>query len=148
MLRVVRLGLVVFVGLSAGCAARPRPPAPVLKVEPAAVARATNAPAPPGRLEEVPIGIRKLVASQKTELADMNALAQVVGDHTGRLRAQRDVDTLATEFTQIESGLVSTDSAQLDDTVAKLLRLDSKIEILHDKLRAANPDPGAPKVPD
>jgi hypothetical protein len=96
----------------------------------------------------VPIAIRKLVASQRTELSDMDALAKVVGDATGRLRAQRDVETLASEFVQIESGLVSSESGPLDDTVAKLLRLDSKIELLHDKLRAAHPDPGAAKLPE
>lgn len=124
------------------CAGRPRAPLPP-KPEPIAVA----ATPPPDR-PEIPIAIRKLVATQKNEIADMNALAQVVGDRTGRLRAQRDVDTIATEFTAIESTITSSESERLDDAVAKLLALDSKIELLHDKLRAAHPDPGAAKAPD
>jgi hypothetical protein len=138
MIRLFRVMPLLFV--LAGCASRPPPP-------PIAVVPAPQAPPPPHR-EEIPIAIQKLVAAQRTEIRDMNALAQVVGDRTGRVRAQRDVDSLATEFTAIESTITTSESERLDAAVAKLLALDSKIELLHDKLRAAHPDPGPAKAPD
>lgn len=137
------VGLLLVMG--AGCATG-RATSPT--VVPSIVGQLEEEPAPEAEPEPIPIAVRKLVASQKAELADMRALAAVVGDATGRVRAQREVATLADELSAVERGILAADSDVLDDAVERLLRLDSKIHLLHDRLRTALPDPGLAKAQD
>ncbi|MBS2011629.1 MAG: hypothetical protein JST00_01850 [Deltaproteobacteria bacterium] len=152
-------GLVLVVSAAglAGCASRPRGPREA-SVAAAAASAAPPASAgevppsyptpPPLRAEGIPVSIRRIVAERRDELRDMGTLAAVVGDARGRQRAQAEVETLAHEFSAIEHGLDSAESATLDATMVRLQALETRIGLLHDALRQANLQAGSAKAVD
>jgi hypothetical protein len=166
------LGLGLVSGLSA-CGgrknARPpaaHPPTAVAKDDPAksapvasssAASVATASPKlvtdprfaePPPNAGPLPPSVRVLLAEQKEEITAMVALTQIVGDERGRARARTEVTALATELTEIEGDLDQGGSAVMDRSVTRLKRLETRIGILHETLRAADPAPQSPKARD
>lgn len=103
---------------------------------------------PPGELHPVPTAIRKKLAEQKGEVRDMRVLAGVVGDTRGRARALGEVAAIEDELGAIDGTLARPDSATLDVAARRLGALESKIGVLHEALRAADPAPGAPVIKD
>lgn len=160
--RALTSGLVLLSAMVAGCGASRAPSSPVTasasKAGSGAAAVATTISVeelppshptpPPGRVPGIPVSIRRIVAERKDELRDMGSLASVVGDVTGRQRAQAEVATLTQEFSTIELHLDSAESETLDDTMNRLQALETRIGVLHDALRNANVQGGSPKLVD
>lgn len=160
--RALTSGLVLLTAMVAGCGASRAPSSPVTAsaakggLGPAAVATTisveelppSHPTPPPGRVPGIPVSIRRIVAERKDELRDMVSLASVVGDVTGRQRAQAEVATLTQEFSTIELHLDSAESETLDDTMNRLQALETRIGVLHDALRSANVQAGSPKLVD
>jgi len=160
--RALTSGLVLLTAMVAGCGASRAPSSPVTAsavkggLGPAAVATTisveelppSHPTPPPGRVPGIPVSIRRIVAERKDELRDMVSLASVVGDVTGRQRAQAEVATLTQEFSTIELHLDSAESETLDDTMNRLRALETRIGVLHDALRSANVQAGSPKLVD
>lgn len=160
--RALTSGLVLLSAMVAGCGVSRAPSSPVTASAtkggsgPAAVATTisveelppSHPTPPPGRVPGIPVSIRRIVAERKDELRDMGSLASVVGDVTGRQRAQAEVATLTQEFSTIELHLDSAESETLDDTMNRLQALETRIGVLHDALRNANVQAGSPKVVD
>jgi hypothetical protein len=98
--------------------------------------------------DPLPLSIQRLVSEQQSEMKDVIGLAGPVGDARGRARASREVNELADELRQIETGLRAgaVDSDRLDEIVVKLQRLQTRIAILHDALRVASGPPTAVQV--
>lgn len=173
MRRVFLSGLSVLASLVWGCAHKPPAPraaaappagtgtsavAVTAPVSTSAVASDPSASAvvldqgfarpPPGAQHPVPTSIRKKLAEQKDEVRDMRVLAGVVGDTRGRARALGEVAALEDELGSIDGTLARPDGATLDVAARRLGALESKIGVLHEALRAADPAPGTPVVKD
>lgn len=162
--RALTSGLVLLSAMVAGCGASRVASSPVI-AQPSKAPKTPGTPSaattisveelppshptpPPGRVPGIPVSIRRIVAERKEELRDMITLASVVGDVTGRQRAQTEVATLTQEFSTIELHLDSAESDTLDDTMHKLQALETRIGLLHDALRNANVQAGSPKAVD
>jgi len=87
----------------------------------------------------VPLSIKRLLSEQRTEIADIRALVEPIADVRGRARATGDVDVLASELAEIQSGLRVTeaDSERFDATVVKLQLLSTRTSLMHEALRGA-----------
>ena len=87
----------------------------------------------------VPLSIKRLLSEQRTEIADIRALVEPIADVRGRARATGDVDALASELADIQSGLRVTeaDSERFDATVVKLQLLSTRTSLMHEALRGA-----------
>jgi hypothetical protein len=92
--------------------------------------------------------IRRIVAEEKELLDRSRELATELRDPDGRKRALAEVDDLAAELARVEApitnlerlergGSGSPDSDELDAAVRELVRLDSRLTILHTALRTA-----------
>jgi hypothetical protein len=103
---------------------------------PDAAVAAGVAPAPPLH-EAVPRVIRRILAEQR-ELVDRSfELAAELPDPKGRARAEGEARALADELVRLTAPLDTADSSQLDETVTRLILLDTKIALLHESLRTA-----------
>lgn len=167
MSRALVSSLALLVAAAAGCSAPPKPPSVPRAAPREGVARAPSpapapiavspapaptplepgfAPPPPGLTDPVPPSIRKRVSEQRAEIRDMHALASVVGDQRGRARALGEVIAREQELGAIDGALAVPDSPTLDVAVTGLVRLETRIGVLHEALRAAHPSPDAPKL--
>lgn len=133
---------VAFVLVITGCSSRAAPPKSVVRgpttvtvTGPFAlpIARAANP------TDEVPLSIRRILAEQHSELHDVLALTAPIPDVRGRARATTEATALASELGEIENALAAAgaDSERYDQTVVRLQRLATRVELLHDALRGA-----------
>ena len=90
--------------------------------------------------DPLPLSILRLVSEQNREMTDVAGLAAPVGDARGRARAAAEVTALADELRTIEASLRTgtVESDRLDELVVKLQRLQTRIALLHEALRAAS----------
>jgi len=90
--------------------------------------------------DPLPLSIQRLVSEQSSEMRDVAGLAAPVGDARGRARAAAEVTALADELRTIEASLRTgtVESDRLDELVVKLQRLQTRIALLHEALRAAS----------
>jgi hypothetical protein len=121
------------------CASVPPPPpvavepeAPVSPLEPAAP-RTDEAAA----LAGVPHVVQRLVAEQKDLIERSVAMANELPDPSGRRRALAEAKELAAELAAVEAPLARADSDRLDVLVAELIRLETRVTLLHESLRNA-----------
>jgi hypothetical protein len=160
MLASVRLALALALGplvLVAGCSSR-RPS--VLRA-PSVVSgtshdgeHASGSSLPVHDLEEhdveqqapdsVPKVVRRILIEQKDLVARSQAMALELPDPRGRARALAELDELAQDLARIAEvmaratrGTGAIDSDGLDAVVSDLLLLDTRISLLHEKLRTA-----------
>jgi hypothetical protein len=87
--------------------------------------------------EEVPRSIRRAVSEQRLRVEDCVRLSAIVGDARVRQRARASAFALSSELAAIESSLDGADSDRLDTLVARLQRLSSEVDTLHERLEAA-----------
>lgn len=85
----------------------------------------------------IPRVVRRILAEEKELVARSLALASELPDPHGRERAVAEVNDLARELARIEGPLDGADGQTLDDVVARLLSIDTRVALLHDKLRGA-----------
>ena len=153
--------------LVAGCSTRrppaPRAPSSAAETSTRGVGEAT-APAAHGEVEDhaafpIPKVVKRILAEQKDLLARSQAMANELPDPRGRARAIAEVNELAQELTRIAAPVTSAaghdllvssqmgasgedsgptiDSDLLDEVVTGLLLLDTRVSLLHEKLRTA-----------
>jgi hypothetical protein len=86
--------------------------------------------------------VRRILAEERDLVSRRLALATDLPDPRGRERAVTEANDLARELAEIEAPIgggadKEPDSETLDDVVAKLLRIDTRLALLHEKLRTA-----------
>jgi len=114
-------------------------------VPPPVAPPAAIAPDPPGNGDAtVPAGgdtlprvIRRLVLEERELVERANALALELPDPRGRERAIREVAVLREELDAIAAPLAHANGDALDAAVSGLLRIDTRIALLHEALRTA-----------
>src|SRR5690349_15081712 len=90
----------VLLAIMAGCSSRPQQRPPLLPDPPALDAgERPSAARADEHHDDIPRVIRRIVAEQRDEIADVHTLATVVGDARGRERALREVIGLSDELT-------------------------------------------------
>lgn len=135
-------GIVVACLPLAACAASPhaRHAATADPSKTAASATAVAAIAPSQRLDLVPKVLRR-IAREETELVNgSKAMAAELRDPHGRDRATSEANELARELSVLLSLLGTGDevaSDVLDDVANRLQLLDTRVTLLHEKLRIA-----------
>lgn len=118
-------------GLLAGCESNlptPVPPEPPVGQSPIAVE------APP---DATPRVVRRLVAEARQQMEKDRQMVAELRDPRGRARAQDEADALDRELAVLAQRVDDPDSDNLDDVMSRLQLLDTRIDIFHDKLRAA-----------
>lgn len=151
-MRRLASAMIVLLPLLLGCASRPPPRAPATApraatATAAALPSATASPSPfatpmDGPRGPLPLSIQRILSEEARELADMVALGPV-GDARGRIRAASEVGAIADELSALEKDLrvaatqPEGESGRLDAIVTRLLRLVTRIELLHDAIRVA-----------
>ena len=154
MLASIRLTLVLgSLALVVGCSTRrpPMPRAPSSAAEtstPRSVGEANDPSAHAWKVEDhaaapLPKVVRRILAEQKDLVARSQAMANELPDPRGRARAIAEVNELGQELTRIAepmtgaAGQAAIDSDVLDEVVNGLLLLDTRLSLLHEKLRTA-----------
>ena len=92
----------------------------------------------------IPKVVRRLVAEEEDLVERSRAMATELPDPRGRARALADVSELAEELAAIAATMERSSIANggvasdiLDDVVGKLLLLDTRLALLHERLRTA-----------
>jgi hypothetical protein len=96
-----------------------------------------NAAAKIDPADSVPKVMRRIVAEQRDLVARTEALATELPDPTGRQRATTEANELAAELARISAGIDGADSQVLDNAMNQLQLLETRITLLHEKLRTA-----------
>jgi hypothetical protein len=133
--------IAVAVLLASPLACASVPPPPPVAVEP----EAPVSPPSPGRpgadeaaaLAGVPRVVQRLLAEEKDLIERSVAMANELPDPSGRRRALAEANALAAELAEVEAPLAGADSDRLDALVAELIRLETRITLLHESLRNA-----------
>lgn len=121
--------------LLAGCPDAPPPawpeppPPPPLLLE--------QEPAPIGAGTETPHVVRRLIAEARDQMEKNRAMVTDIRDTRGRARAADEADALDRELRILEARADNPDSDNLDDVMDRLHLLDTRIDLLHDKLLSA-----------
>jgi hypothetical protein len=102
----------------------PEPPGPIV------IAR----DAPP---DATPHVVRRLVAEAQEQLGKDRAMVTELQGPRGRARAQNEADELDRELGFLATRIDHADSDNLDDVMNRLQLLDTRIDLFHEKLRAA-----------
>lgn len=121
-------GLATFL---AGCETTPPPQVPT--------------PDPPGPIvvepntppDEIPKVVRRLVAEAREQMAKDSSMVTELRDPRGRARAQDEANELNHELSVLAARIDNPDSDNLDEVMNRLQLLDTRIDIFHEKLRAA-----------
>jgi hypothetical protein len=127
---LIHSAVVAFVALLAGCESNlptpvtPDPPGPIV-VE--------RDPSP----DATPKVVRRLVAEAQEQLGKDRAMVNELQDARGRARAQSEAEDLDRELSSLAQRADNPDSDNLDDVMNRLQLLDTRIDIFHEKLRAA-----------
>lgn len=140
--------LLVFSSVIAGCSASAPPPLPPSTPVPGAVLEPEGPPDAAvepalvlgdagGHVDPVPQVLRRIRAEEADLIARCRELARELRDPGGRARALSETGELATELARIAAPLDDADSDGLDDAARELQLLDTRITLLHEKLRAA-----------
>ena len=94
--------------------------------------------------DAIPKVVRRLLAEETELVAQSRLMAGELPDSRGRERALAEVDELDRELGRIAEPMARAtssdgeiDSATLDEVVGALLLLDTRISLLHEKLRTA-----------
>jgi hypothetical protein len=126
----IAIAVAMALGAGLGCAssAPPLPPPPPPPPTPAAL---LDGPVP----GSIPRVVRRIVAEEQDLVERSFALAEELPDSRGRERARREIREVAEELDRIRAPLANAE--QLDDTVMKLIQLDTRIALLHEALRTA-----------
>ena len=123
--------VVLATSVLAGCADVP-PPTPVVPEPPAVAAVAVEAPP-----DATPKVVRRLVAEARQQVEKNRAMIADLHDARGRARAQDEADTLERELVILAARIEDASSDNLDDVMNRLQLLDTRIDLLHDKLVGA-----------
>lgn len=129
-----RITLLAFAGITAiltGCASVPPPPPPLPPSDPLLV---EPPDAPP---DTTPRVVRRLVNESRQQLEKNRQMADELQDPRGRERAKAEHNTLEAELTILAARVDNPDSDNLDDVMNRLQLLDTRIDLFHEKLRAA-----------
>ena len=123
----------------AGCSPAQRVSGPIAAVTPDAVPDAPFAGSPPAK-PATPLSINRLLSESQSEMSDMGTLTKPLADPRGQARAVAEVNALADELRGVEAALRESDadSERLDAIANQLLLLQTRIAILHDRLRVAS----------
>jgi hypothetical protein len=135
LLRVVSGIVALSLPFASGCGgAKPPPmPTPAVVVPPSPL---VTSPRP----DLVPKVIRRIAKEQQDLVERSRSMAAELRDPSGRARALREVDEIATELTGIQEKIGpgdETPSEVLDAAIDQLQLLDTRIVLLHGTLRAA-----------
>ena len=86
-----------------------------------------------------PLSLNRLLTESQSEMNDMTVLTKPLRDPKGQARAAAEVDTLADELRGVEQALreSNADSERLDAIATQLQALQTRIALLHDRLRVA-----------
>lgn len=92
----------------------------------------------------VPKVVRRILVEETELVAQSRTMASDLPDPRGRARALADVDELARELGRVAEPMARSiagdgeiDSDTLDQVVRELLLLDTRISLLHERLRTA-----------
>lgn len=127
------LAVLAVTALLAGCATNlplPPPPQPQPESGPLLVTK----DAPP---DATPRVVRRLVAETQEQMEKDRAMVSELPDPRGRARAQEEADVLDHELRLLAARVDDADSDNLDDVMNRLQLLDTRIDLFHEKLRAA-----------
>jgi hypothetical protein len=127
LVSVFVLGATVLAGCSSTplpLTPEPEPPGPIVLVK----------DTPP---DATPHVVRRLVAEAREQLDKDRAMVGELHDPRGRARAQNEADELDRELSVLASRVDNADSDNLDDVMNRLQLLDTRIDLFHEKLRAA-----------
>lgn len=123
--------LVFAITVLAACSSTPPPLTPDPDLSgPIVVAR----DAPP---DATPHVVRRLVAEAQEQMGKDRAMVSELQDPRGRARAESEVNELDRELSILASRIDNADSDNLDDVMSRLELLDTRIDLFHEKLRAA-----------
>jgi hypothetical protein len=116
--------------LIAGCASVPPlppepPPPPPIEVEPQSSTDAT------------PHVVRRLIHEAQEQVDKNREMAAELRDARGRVRAQNESNAIEVELNNLAARVDNADSDNLDDVMNRLHLLDTRIDLLHERLRAA-----------
>ena len=130
-MRNALLALVVLTG----CSPAHRVSGPIVAVAPPAPF-AIDPPARPA----TPLSISRLLGESQREMSDMGTLTKPLSDPRGQARAMAEVNALADELRDVETALRESqaDSGRLDAIATQLQLLQTRIAIVHDRLRVAS----------
>ena len=123
-------------GLVFGCS-RPPPSAPTTGLEPAAEHDVAMDAEVDVATDTIPRVVRRLLAEEKDLVTRSVALARELPDPRGRDRALGEAQELADELAAIDVPRSVAASATLDDIVERILRVDTRVALLLEKLRTA-----------
>ena len=115
----------------AGCESTPPPLVPT--------------PEPPGPIlveqnvtpDETPKVVRRLVAEARQQMEKDRAMVTELWDPRGRARAEDEANELNRELSILSARIDNPDSDNLDEVMNRLQLLDTRIDLFHEKLRAA-----------
>jgi hypothetical protein len=123
--------LVLATTALAACSSTPPPQTPDSEPPgPIVIAQET----PP---DATPHVVRRLVAEAQEQLAKDRAMVSDLQDPRGRARAESEAEELDRELSLLTTRIDNADSDNLDDVMNRLQLLDTRIDLFHEKLRAA-----------
>lgn len=100
-------------------------------------------PPPPILIEQeqsadgTPHVVRRLISEAREQMEKNRAMVTDIRDTHGRARAEDEADALDRELRVLEARANNPDSDNLDDVMERLHLLDTRIDLLHDKLLSA-----------
>lgn len=133
-MRVLLLVSIASLGLVTGCMNTPPPIAP----DPPENPLVQLPPEPePGNGERAPRVVRRLIAESREQVGKNRQMVSELPDQRGRDRANAEASAIESELDVLAARIENTDSDNLDEVMAKLQLLDTRIDIFHERLRAA-----------
>jgi hypothetical protein len=81
--------------------------------------------------------VRRILAEEQELVAHSIVLASELPDANGKERALAEAHELDAALAAIEAPIDEADSDALDRSVSQLIQLDTRIALLHEKLRTA-----------
>jgi len=87
--------------------------------------------------EQAPKVVRRLIAESREQVSKNRQMVTELPDARGRDRANEEATSIEGELDLLFARIQDTNSDNLDDVMAKLQLLDTRIDILHERLRAA-----------
>jgi len=132
----MRALLLLSIAASAACYEAPPPVMPDPLTESAVVLLPKNSDAPSAS-DQTPRVVRRLVAEAKEQVAKNRQMVAELPDARGRARANQEASAIEAELDELSTRINDASSDNLDDVMSKLHLLDTRIDILHDRLRAA-----------
>ena len=132
-MRVLLLVSIALAASATACYETPPPRAP----DPISENAVGQLPPEPATGERAPRVVRRLISESREQVAKNRQMVAELADPRGRDRANAEATDIENELDTLTSRINDTNSDNLDDVMAKLQLLDTRIDILHDRLRAA-----------